>query len=111
MPVTIINEKLQTILTQLKLQLETYYGDHLQRLILFGSQARGDAGPDSDIDILVVLKGEVNAGEEIDKTIPIIARLSLEKDVVISCIFMDEDRFINRNGSLLRNIRKEGITL
>ncbi|HAC65162.1 MAG TPA: nucleotidyltransferase, partial [Cyanothece sp. UBA12306] len=52
MPVTIINEKLQTILTQLKLQLETYYGDHLQRLILFGSQARGDAGPDSDIDIL-----------------------------------------------------------
>ncbi|HAC65163.1 MAG TPA: nucleotidyltransferase, partial [Cyanothece sp. UBA12306] len=65
----------------------------------------------SDIDILVVLKGEVNAGEEIDKTIPIIARLSLEKDVVISCIFMDEDRFINRNGSLLRNIRKEGITL
>ncbi|MCC6697680.1 MAG: nucleotidyltransferase domain-containing protein [Candidatus Hydrogenedentes bacterium] len=28
---------------------------HPERVILFGSQARGDAGPDSDIDLLVVM--------------------------------------------------------
>ncbi|MBF0375005.1 MAG: nucleotidyltransferase domain-containing protein [Alphaproteobacteria bacterium] len=28
---------------------------HPRRIILFGSQARGDAGPDSDIDLLVIL--------------------------------------------------------
>jgi predicted nucleotidyltransferase len=28
---------------------------HPEKIILFGSQARGDAGPDSDIDLLVVM--------------------------------------------------------
>ncbi|TRU82271.1 MAG: nucleotidyltransferase domain-containing protein [Microcystis novacekii Mn_MB_F_20050700_S1] len=111
MTLTIVNDSLKTILARLKQELEKHYGDRLKQLIMFGSQARGDAHPDSDIDVLVVLKGEVNAGEEIEKTSPIIASLSLEKDVVISCIFMDEYRFIHRSGPLLRNIRKEGIIL
>lgn len=111
MPLTIVNHKLKIILAQLRSQLESHYGDRLVQMILFGSQARGDARPDSDIDVLVVLKGEVNPGEEIKKTSNIVADLSLEKDVVISCIFMDECRFINRCGPLLRNIRKEGISL
>ncbi len=92
MPLTIINQRLKAILTQLRSQLENHYGDRIVQLILFGSQARGDAHPDSDIDVLVVLKGEVNQGEEIEETSKIIADLSLEKDVLISCIFMDEDR-------------------
>src|SRR4051812_20160400 len=29
-----------------------------EKIILFGSQARGDAGPDSDIDLLVVMDFE-----------------------------------------------------
>ena len=111
MTLTIVNDSLKTILARLKQELKKHYGDRLKQLIMFGSQARGDAHPDSDIDVLVVLKGEVNAGEEIEKTGPIIARLSLEKDAVISCIFMDECRFIHRSGPLLRNIRKEGIIL
>jgi uncharacterized protein len=31
---------------------------HPERVILFGSQARGDAGPDSDVDLLVVMDFE-----------------------------------------------------
>jgi len=31
---------------------------HPQQVILFGSQARGDAGPDSDVDLLVVMDFE-----------------------------------------------------
>jgi predicted nucleotidyltransferase len=111
MQLTIINDQLKTILTQLRSQFETLYGDRLLQMILFGSQARGDARPDSDIDVLVVLKGAVNPGEEIEKTGNIVANLSRENDTVISCLFMDEYRFINRNGALLRNIRKEGIVL
>lgn len=102
---------LKTILVQLKQQLKNYYGNRLNQIILFGSQARNDAHPDSDIDILVVLNGLVNIGEEIEKTSPIIADLSLEKDVVINCIFMDDNKFNHRNGPLLRNIRQEGITI
>jgi uncharacterized protein len=30
---------------------------HPERIILFGSHARGDAGPDSDVDLLVLMRG------------------------------------------------------
>jgi uncharacterized protein len=97
------------IVAQLRRRLEALYGSQLVRLVLFGSHARGDAEPESDIDVLVVLQRDVNPGEEIRRTGGIVSELSLENDVVISCIFMDEHRFNHRNGPLLRNIRKEGI--
>lgn len=106
-----VNDKLQTILTELRSQFEILYGDRLTQMVLYGSQARGDAHPDSDIDVLVVLKGQVQIGEEIDRTIPIVADLSLQNDEVISCLFMDENRFTHYNGPLLRNIRREGILI
>jgi predicted nucleotidyltransferase len=104
-----MNEKVQVILSQLRARLEDSYGDRLVKMVLFGSQARGDAQSDSDIDVLVVLKGEVNLGEEVEKTGNIVADLSLQNNEVISCLYMDEDQFLHRNGPLLRNIRKEGI--
>ncbi len=106
-----VNDKLQTILTELRSQFELLYGDRLTQMVLYGSQARGDAQPDSDIDVLVVLKGQVNPGEEIKRTSHIRADLSLQNDEVLSCLFMDENRFTHYNGPLLRNIRKEGIAL
>lgn len=98
-----------TIVAELKKNLALIYGSRLIHVILFGSQARKDAVQGSDIDVLVVLRGEVNVGEEIRRTGEIISELCLENDVLISCVFMDEHRFVNRNGPLLRNIRKEGI--
>jgi uncharacterized protein len=50
-------------------------------------------------------------GSEIKRTGKTIADLSLHYDVVISCLFMDETSYQTRNGSLLRNIRKEGSLL
>jgi uncharacterized protein len=102
---------LKSILNHLKQNLADIYGDRLLHLTLFGSQARGDAEPESDIDVLVVLKPPVNPGEEIKRTGRAIADLSLHYDVVISCLFMDEIYYQTRNGSLLRNIRKEGVLL
>ncbi|MCC3570523.1 MAG: nucleotidyltransferase domain-containing protein [Microcoleus sp. PH2017_40_RAT_O_B] len=106
-----INHKLKNILTELRSHFEQLYGDRLTQMVLYGSQARGDADPDSDIDVLVVLKAPVQAGVEIDRTLQIVADLSLQNDEVISCQFMDEQRFTHYNGPLLRNIRKEGIAL
>jgi len=101
--------QLMDIVAILRGKLEELYGPRLVRLVLFGSHARGDAEPGSDIDLLVVLRGDVNAGEEIKRTGGIVSDLSLINDVVISCIFMEEHRYLRRNGPLLRNIRREGI--
>ena len=106
-----INDKLKNILTQLRSHFEQLYGDRLTQMVLYGSQARGDARSDSDIDILVVLKGQVNPGEEIKRTSHIRADLSLQNDAVISCQFMNEEKFTNYQNPLLRNIRKEGILI
>lgn len=106
-----MNEKLQLILAELQSCFQKLYGERLVNLVLYGSQSRGDAKLGSDIDVLVVLKGQVNPGEEIEQTGDIVADLSLEHNEVISCLFMDEYRFTHRNGPLLRNIRREGITL
>jgi len=97
------------IVSELRKKMEALYGDRLAHVILFGSHARGDADPDSDIDVLVVLRGTVNPGEEIHRTGEIVSALSLANNTVISCVFMDENRFLHKNGPFLRNIRKEGI--
>lgn len=115
-PVPVINAaglspQLRTVLAQLGNRLRALYGQRLVKLILYGSQARGNARPGSDIDILVVLKGSVHALEEIERTDEILTGLSVELNQTVTCLFMEEERFLNRNGPLLRNIRREGVPL
>ncbi len=106
-----LNTPIQSLLTRLHQHLKTLYGERLCQIMLFGSYARGEARPDSDIDVLVVLQGAVNPGQEVVKISGFLAELSLEYDKVISCLFIDEFRFSTRQGPLLRNVRQEGIAV
>ena len=51
----------QTALKELKDALQDLYGERLRGLYLCGSYARGTAHWDSDIDVLIVLAGSVQA--------------------------------------------------
>lgn len=102
---------LAPLLRTLKSQLQTLWGDRLVHLILFGSQARGDARPDSDIDVAIVLKDFRDLGAELQLVGQPICDLCLQYDVVIAPIFLDESFFLNNNGMLMRNIRQEGLKL
>ena len=104
-----MSPSLQHVTTELRASLVELYGARLSDLVLFGSQARGDAAAGSDIDILVVLKGTVNAGKEIERTGGITSSLSLRHDVVISSTFVSEDRYQTEKSPLLLNIRREGV--
>ena len=104
-----MSDKVRSMLFELRRRLEAIYGARLLRIILFGSTARGDADPGSDVDVLVVLTGPVDPSEEISRTSDDIAELSCKHGESICCIFMDEIRFNTRNGPLLRNIRREGV--
>jgi uncharacterized protein len=104
-----MSEKLAAILAELRRQFEALYGPRLERMVLYGSQARGDAEPGSDIDVLVVLQGPVDAYEEIKRTSDIVSGLSLRYDVVISRVFVSSERFLYEQSPLLINVRREGV--
>jgi predicted nucleotidyltransferase len=106
-----MDEKLRTILTELRRQFEALYGERLVQMMLLGSQTRGDAKPGSDIDVLVVLEDPLHPGDEIERTGAIVAELSLQYAEVISCVFIGANRFRYRHGPLLRNIRREGMPI
>ena len=106
-----MNDQTRSILSRLKCSLESTYGERLREVVLFGSRARDSANPSSDIDVLVVLKGPVSPGEEIARTGAVVAELSLQTNTVVTCVFMDEERYLHRSGPLLRNIRREGVAV
>ena len=104
--------RLTDVLTELREELCQLYGSRLVELILYGSQARGEARSDSDIDVMVVLSGDVDPWTEIERAGKVTAALSLKHDVVISCIYIPTSRFLNdKNSPLLKNVHHEGIKL
>ena len=106
-----LSQNISIILAVLKTYLQQEYSGRLFRIILFGSQARGNATDLSDIDILVVLNDPVDASVEIERTSQFIAQLCLKHNVLISRLFLGRSRFDTENSPLLRNIRFEGVVL
>ena len=105
------NQNLDRIVVLVKQWFHEQYQENLDELILYGSQARGDAQEYSDIDVLVVLKQAFNYREEIERTSQFIADLSLEYDTVISRAFISAQRFQDENSPFLLNVRREGVSL
>ena len=103
--------QLQKILKGLRLEFARVLGDRLDTVILFGSQARGEAQTDSDIDVLVVVRGEFDYSEFIQRTSAIVSALSLEYDVVISRVFVSKEQFERERSPFLLNVRREGVLI
>ena len=105
----IMIDELALVLQQLRAGLEAQYGDRLDRVLLYGSRARGDAGPESDVDVLVVLRGEVDPLTEIHRNSQLVANLSLEHDLVLSCVYMSNVELSEGDDPFLRNVKHEAI--
>ena len=104
-----MTETVRTVIAEARALLEREYGDRMVEVILYGSQARGDAVEGSDVDLLVVLRGEVSAGAETSRLSWPLAELSLRHDTIVSCVFMSETRYWNERSPFLLNVRREGV--
>ncbi len=97
------------IIREFKKKAERLYGSRLKSIILYGSWARGQATEDSDIDLAVVLEGDVVPGQEIDRMIDIITEINLNYGVLLSVYPVSEKDYISTNSPLLLNLRREGV--
>jgi uncharacterized protein len=80
------------------------------RIILFGSQARGQAGPASDIDLLVVLSEVANKRQVAVEIRRLLADLPVGKDIIVTT----QEEITRRGdwiGGVLRPAVREGKVL
>jgi uncharacterized protein len=104
-------EKLANILGNLRAGLEQILDDRLEAVYLYGSQARGDAGPDSDIDVLVVIRGEFDYFQTLDQISDLAWKLSLENDVVIAQVLVSEEKFARSDSPFLMSVQHEVVPI
>ena len=96
---------------ELKRRLEDAFGKRLKGVLIYGSEARGEASEDSDIDVMVLLVGPVRLWEDIRRGVDATYDLALELGRPIHPEPVDADEFEKGEFALYRNVRREGIVL
>jgi predicted nucleotidyltransferase len=102
---------MEPIIQKCKEVLEKHYGDRFAGLILYGSQARGQAEAESDIDLLVLLQGPFDYFQEIWSLTELLYPLQLESDRLISVKPAAVQDFHAGIFQFYRRARREGIPL
>ena len=98
------------ILSRFRAALGEIYGDRIERVVLYGSRARGDHRPDSDYDIAVFLHEFFDRWQELERIIPIVTDILYENEAFIHVLPYGAGAYRDRT-SLMREIRREGVDL
>lgn len=107
----ISESRLKGLLAELRNELGRLLGERFEAAYLYGSWARSQPRPGLDIDVLVVVRGEFDYGEMIQRTSRLVAALSLKHDVVISRVFVSKERFEREQSPFLLNVRREAVAV
>ncbi len=91
--------------------LADYYGPRLKGLVLYGSMARDQASPGSDIDLLVLLSKPFDYFSELHQIIDLLYPIQLESEQLISAKPAAFDDFEQMAIQLYRNAKREGLVL
>ncbi len=97
------------IASKVRSELEKLYGQRLRGVYLYGSAARDQLTPDSDIDIAIVLNELKSRFEEYEFTSQLGSDVSLEYDTLVSFLFVSENDYKNGRFAIHRTIKDEGI--
>lgn len=89
--------------------LRSVHGDRLRGVVLYGSEARGEGTQDSDIDVLVLLRGPIELGRDIRANIDALYPLVLEVGRPIHARPVDAEAYEAGLFPLFRNAKREGI--
>ncbi len=99
------------LLEEIKARLAAVHSERLRGVVLYGSEARGDAKPDSDIDVLVLLNGPVDYGRDLETNLDALYPLALQLGRRISAKPVLASEYDAVECPLYRNARREGIAV
>ncbi|MCK4763168.1 MAG: nucleotidyltransferase domain-containing protein [Candidatus Aminicenantes bacterium] len=98
--------------SELKRVLNAYFGNKVE-LYLFGSTARNEYTSNSDIDILVLISGEVKTALE-EKVIDLAYDIELEYDVVFGIIVYSKEFWLSGKARVMpfhQNVQREALRI
>jgi predicted nucleotidyltransferase len=98
------------VLKRFRAALDEVYGGRIERVVLYGSRARGGAGEESDYDVAVFLRDFVNRWQEMDRIIPIVTDILYENEAFIHAMPHRAGAYTDRT-PLMEEIRREGVDL
>jgi uncharacterized protein len=98
------------VLKRLRGALDDLFGERIERVVLFGSRARGDAGEDSDYDVAVFLRDLTDRWHELDRLADLRTEFLEDAGVFIDAKPYPAGGYHDRT-SLMREIRREGVDL
>ena len=109
-----MNQVIENIKGKLVEDLKKIFKDKLDKIIIYGSYARGNEDNESDIDVMVLTKEPDELTKQYDDEINKLSfELDMKYDIVISIIIKNSAHFYNWIDHLpfYTNVLKEGVVL
>ncbi len=106
-----MENNIQSLLKEAREALTRRYGDRMVDLVLYGSQARGEAGPDSDVDILVLLSDSVEVISELRGLAPLQMDLLDRYEIMVSIQPYSIEEYRHRDSPFLEQVRRDAIPI
>ena len=98
------------VLTRFRGAVSEIYGERVERVVLYGSRARGDAKPDSDYDIAIFLRDAGRFTDESARLAAVSTDILLDTGAVISATPFPAGAYRERTG-FMHELRKDGLDL
>lgn len=98
------------VLIRFRAAIDRLYGGRVERVVLYGSRARGEAKPDSDYDIAVFLRDMPDRWQELDQLADLGTALLDETGEFIHAMAFQAGSYAERT-PLMQEIRTDGVDL
>ena len=104
-----MSARVKNILNQCKKLLQEHYKKNFKGLVVYGSVARNEEKPDSDIDLLVLMSQPFDFFKELRTIIDLLYPVQLSSKRLISAKPADDEEYQKGTIQLYRNAKQEGL--